>query len=231
MHRRAELEGPATRSLIPAEWPPSAARSLVLELCGDAPLEERLTIRQLRRKRRLVSGVAIVELSLDEVDVLLACRGGRPVRGARGRARRGHRDGPRAPARDPRPRARPRGVPRFQAPGGGRCDRATHRSPRSLARTGGRRRGRCRGGLRDAAPAGRQPDSRRRSGRSRPTMGNRRGSVPSRTADEHELEECNDRRGVRRGRPRADRRGALGRPCRGADGRRRLSSRPRPSRR
>lgn len=71
LHRRAELEGPASRSLVPAEWPPSPARSLVLELCGDAPLEERLTIRQLRRRRRLVSGVAIVELSLDEVDVLL----------------------------------------------------------------------------------------------------------------------------------------------------------------
>jgi CHAD domain-containing protein len=71
LHRRSELEGPATRSLVAAEWPASPARSLILELAGDAPLEERLTIRQLRRKRRLVSGVAIVELSLDEVDVLL----------------------------------------------------------------------------------------------------------------------------------------------------------------
>ena len=51
--RREELEGPADRTAEPHDWPASAARSLILELCGDAPLVELVTVRQLRRKRRL----------------------------------------------------------------------------------------------------------------------------------------------------------------------------------
>ena len=70
LQRRTEIEGPASDGADPATWPPSPARSLILELCGDAPLVERVTIRQLRRRRRLIAGTAIVELSLDEVDVL-----------------------------------------------------------------------------------------------------------------------------------------------------------------
>src|SRR6266540_5584727 len=68
--RREELEGPADRTAEPRDWPPSAARSLILELCGDAPLVELVTVRQLRRKRRLKAPDAAVELSLDEVDVV-----------------------------------------------------------------------------------------------------------------------------------------------------------------
>lgn len=68
--RREELEGPADRGAEPRDWPPSAARSLILELCGDAPLVELVTVRQLRRKRRLKAPDATVELSLDEVDVV-----------------------------------------------------------------------------------------------------------------------------------------------------------------
>jgi CHAD domain-containing protein/adenylate cyclase class IV len=68
--RREELEGPADRTAEPRDWPPSAARSLILELCGDAPLVELVTVRQLRRKRRLKASDAAVELSLDEVDVV-----------------------------------------------------------------------------------------------------------------------------------------------------------------
>lgn len=68
--RREELEGPADRVAAAVEWPPSDARSLVLEHAGDAPLVERVTIRQLRRKRVLRSGPTRVELSLDEVDVV-----------------------------------------------------------------------------------------------------------------------------------------------------------------
>jgi CHAD domain-containing protein/adenylate cyclase class IV len=68
--RREELEGPADRTAEPRDWPPSAARSLILELCGDAPLVELVTVRQLRRKRRLKAADAAVELSLDEVDVV-----------------------------------------------------------------------------------------------------------------------------------------------------------------
>jgi triphosphatase len=68
--RRDELEGPADRVAAPADWPNSDARALVLEHAGDAPLVERVTIRQLRRKRLLKSAATRVELSLDEVDVV-----------------------------------------------------------------------------------------------------------------------------------------------------------------
>jgi CHAD domain-containing protein len=68
--RREELEGPADRVAPPSDWPDSDARALVLEHAGDAPLVERVTIRQLRRKRQLRSDATRVELSLDEVDVV-----------------------------------------------------------------------------------------------------------------------------------------------------------------
>jgi inorganic triphosphatase YgiF len=51
LHRREELEGPADLSLDPHAWPSSAARSLVLEHAGDAPLLETTTVRQLRHAR------------------------------------------------------------------------------------------------------------------------------------------------------------------------------------
>ena len=72
LHQREELEGPADRTSDVAGWPPSAARSLILELCGDAPLVELVTIRQFRRRRdlELPAGRRAVELSLDEVDVV-----------------------------------------------------------------------------------------------------------------------------------------------------------------
>jgi CHAD domain-containing protein len=73
-HRREELEGPADRTAGPRDWPPSDARSLILEQCGDAPLVELVTIRQLRRKRQLESGATVVELSLDEVDAVVRSR-------------------------------------------------------------------------------------------------------------------------------------------------------------
>jgi CHAD domain-containing protein len=72
--RREELEGPADRTAGPIEWPASDARSLVLELAGDAPLVELVTIRQLRRKRIVRDGDTRVELSLDEVDVVVRSR-------------------------------------------------------------------------------------------------------------------------------------------------------------
>lgn len=70
-HRREELEGPADRGLPPSDWPPSAARSLVLELAGDAPLVEVVTVRQLRRKREFQRDGTVLEVSLDEVDVVV----------------------------------------------------------------------------------------------------------------------------------------------------------------
>ncbi|HET9519522.1 MAG TPA: CHAD domain-containing protein [Candidatus Limnocylindrales bacterium] len=74
VHRRDELEGPADRTAGPRDWPASDARSLILEQCGDAPLVELVTIRQLRRKRNLQSGDTVVELSLDEVDAVARSR-------------------------------------------------------------------------------------------------------------------------------------------------------------
>lgn len=74
VHRREELEGPADRTAHPRDWPPSDARSLLLEQCGDAPLVEVVTIRQLRRKRILELDGTSVELSLDEVDAVSRSR-------------------------------------------------------------------------------------------------------------------------------------------------------------
>ncbi len=68
--QRDELEGPADRVAPAADWPASDARALVLEHAGDAPLVERVTIRQLRHRRLLKAGESRVELSLDEVDVV-----------------------------------------------------------------------------------------------------------------------------------------------------------------
>lgn len=70
LHSREELEGPADRGAPPSDWPPSAARALILELCGDAPLVEVVTIRQLRRRRAFAAEGVEVELSLDDVDVV-----------------------------------------------------------------------------------------------------------------------------------------------------------------
>jgi CHAD domain-containing protein len=69
-HRREELEGAADRTAGPRDWPPSDARSLILEMCGDAPLVELVTVRQLRRRRELRAGDSLFELSIDEVDVV-----------------------------------------------------------------------------------------------------------------------------------------------------------------
>ncbi len=74
VHRREELEGPADRTAHPRDWPPSDARSVLLEQCGDAPLVELVTIRQLRRKRILERNGTAVELSLDEVDAVTRSR-------------------------------------------------------------------------------------------------------------------------------------------------------------
>ena len=74
VHRREELEGPADRTAHPRDWPASDARSLILEQCGDAPLVEVVTIRQLRRKRILELNGTSVELSLDEVDAVSRSR-------------------------------------------------------------------------------------------------------------------------------------------------------------
>jgi CHAD domain-containing protein len=70
LHRREEIEGPADEALVPGGWPASQARNVVVEFCGDEPLIEMLTIRQLRRVRLLAAGGTRAELSLDEVEVI-----------------------------------------------------------------------------------------------------------------------------------------------------------------
>lgn len=74
LQRREEIEGPADAGLIPGDWPGSGARTVVMELCGDAALMEVLTIRQLRRIRPLRASAAKAELSVDEVEVVAAGR-------------------------------------------------------------------------------------------------------------------------------------------------------------
>lgn len=69
MQRREEIEGPADAAKPPNDWPESEARTVLLGVCGSDPLVELLTIRQLRRVRRLQAGETRAEMSLDEVEV------------------------------------------------------------------------------------------------------------------------------------------------------------------
>ena len=71
LHRRPEVEGPATTSSDPADWPPSAARDLVDRLRGGERLVERLTLEQRRTERRVeLDGMVLATLSLDAVRVV-----------------------------------------------------------------------------------------------------------------------------------------------------------------
>lgn len=71
IHRRPEIEGPASESLDPSAWPPSAARERLAALAGSlAPLVERLRLRQRRLERSVsLAGRPVGTLSLDEVAV------------------------------------------------------------------------------------------------------------------------------------------------------------------
>jgi len=69
-HRREELEGPADQLTGAGEWPESAARDTVLAIAGDTPLHDLVNIRQIRRKRLYGRDGAVVELSVDDVEVV-----------------------------------------------------------------------------------------------------------------------------------------------------------------
>jgi inorganic triphosphatase YgiF len=70
LHRRPEVEGPATRDLDPAGWPPSEARDLVNHLRRGAALVERFTLRQRRVERRVRVGAReLGTLTLDRAIV------------------------------------------------------------------------------------------------------------------------------------------------------------------
>jgi inorganic triphosphatase YgiF len=73
LHRRPEVEGPATAAIAPDEWPPSEARDRLLELSAGHRLVERLALAQRRTERSVaVDGRRIGLLSLDRVTVLHA---------------------------------------------------------------------------------------------------------------------------------------------------------------
>jgi inorganic triphosphatase YgiF len=77
LHRRPEIEGVASARPDPSAWPPSAARDRLVELAGDRPLREQLTLRQRRTQRAVGSDHDRVgTLSLDRV---LVVRDGEPM--------------------------------------------------------------------------------------------------------------------------------------------------------
>ena len=65
LHRRLELEGPATRALDPRRWPESEARERLLAITGERRLVERFVVRQRRRERELVVGGSVMTASID----------------------------------------------------------------------------------------------------------------------------------------------------------------------
>jgi inorganic triphosphatase YgiF len=73
LHRRPEVEGPATASFDPADWPPSEARKRLIEMAGGGPLIERFRLLQHRTERAVtVEGRGVGTLSLDRATVARA---------------------------------------------------------------------------------------------------------------------------------------------------------------
>jgi triphosphatase len=70
IHRREELEGPADPATGAAGWPDSAARDAVLEIAGETALVDLVTIRQSRHKRVYERDGAVVEVSVDDVEIV-----------------------------------------------------------------------------------------------------------------------------------------------------------------
>jgi triphosphatase len=73
-HRREELEGPADLEAAAPAWPESAARDAVISIVGEATLGELVRVRQVRRKRDYAANGTIVELSVDDVEVVMGDR-------------------------------------------------------------------------------------------------------------------------------------------------------------
>jgi inorganic triphosphatase YgiF len=71
VHRRPELEGPASAALDPETWPRSSARDFLDELRAGARLVERFRLQQRRTERRaVVDGDHVATLSLDRVEII-----------------------------------------------------------------------------------------------------------------------------------------------------------------
>jgi len=70
LHHRPEVEGPATASLDPADWPQSEARATVDRLRAGGSLVERFRLDQRRVERQVVlDGAVFGTLSLDHAVV------------------------------------------------------------------------------------------------------------------------------------------------------------------
>ncbi len=70
VHRREELEITLLSDQPPAQWPPSPARDLALQLIGDEPLAPLFDLRQKRTVRSIERDAQpIAEMSLDRVRV------------------------------------------------------------------------------------------------------------------------------------------------------------------
>lgn len=77
LHRRPEVEGPATPEPTPELWPASAARELLDRLRQGRALGVRLELHQRRTERRVtIEGAPVGMLSIDDVVVIA---GGRVV--------------------------------------------------------------------------------------------------------------------------------------------------------
>jgi len=74
IHRREELEGPADPSTGATSWPASSARDAVLEIAGETALVDLVTVRQARHKRLYGRDGAVVEVSVDDVEVVAGGR-------------------------------------------------------------------------------------------------------------------------------------------------------------
>ncbi len=70
VHRREELQVDLAADVPPSEWPESEARTRVLEIIGDQPLIEMLSLRQTRSTRWVGTiDRPLAEISLDEVNL------------------------------------------------------------------------------------------------------------------------------------------------------------------
>jgi len=68
LHRRPEVEGPASSVVDPDAWPESPARTFLLELSRGAPLVEWLHLLQERTERPVsIDGRSVGDLTLDAV--------------------------------------------------------------------------------------------------------------------------------------------------------------------
>jgi inorganic triphosphatase YgiF len=71
LHRRPEIEGPASPTLEVGAWPPSPARDQLVAMTGGGALAERFSLEQERTERAVsVQGTRIGGLSLDRVRVM-----------------------------------------------------------------------------------------------------------------------------------------------------------------